>query len=155
MIDELGDLRKIQSKELKEIQDQLQSSILEAINRELTRQRLEEESNDSLATTKALCLSCGRSTVQRRNSIERPISPFFYNSLNNHSSAGPDVYRGGFKMPVSLPMLSAQDPKDHEGSHQDVKFYSNEHNGIRNEEISDEIKIDLIHSHSIPTKGNH
>ncbi len=62
------------------------------------------EGGVSTLTTKAKCLTCGRESIARVQAVAHVQSPVFPNALVNQSSPGPDVLRGGFKLPVNKPL---------------------------------------------------
>ena len=57
----------------------------------------------AMLSTKALCVGCGRPSLVRGVPFEQSLtnSNKFNPSLNGSVQPGPDIYRGGFKMPVS------------------------------------------------------
>lgn len=65
---------------------------------------------DAIANTRAICLGCGRHSTYRLHpstsaSASRPNSPppnSFLPALNSGVMAGPDIYRGGFRLPVRV-----------------------------------------------------
>lgn len=65
---------------------------------------LDAENKESFVNTRALCLGCGRSSLVRAQPESRPTSPSFFPQLSAGSLAGPDVLRGGFKLPVKNPL---------------------------------------------------
>ena len=69
---------------------------------------------DAAANTRALCLGCGRnSTYKLHPSPTRPDTPqsnSFLPALNSTVAPGPDIYRGGFRLPVRMSSVSHKKP---------------------------------------------
>ena len=98
---ELGDLRNLQNDSLRIAKEQMAEKLDRAL-KELLKSERDSTRGVSLASAKSLCLSCGRESLQKTNAI--PTSPRGYlPSLSRSTSPGPDVLRGGFRMPVSAP----------------------------------------------------
>jgi hypothetical protein len=91
---------------LKRKQEQTALAIREELNRALdnTVQSALNTVTDSLrettVSTKALCLGCGRSSLVKTEPPRPTTPPSFFPHLSSQSIPGPDVLRGGFKMPV-------------------------------------------------------
>lgn len=99
---------------------ELRAELLEALMRSI-KKALEDRENErlSLLSTKSLCMGCGRSSSVAANVLPGSSGTVFQSALNAHSTNGPDVYRGGFKMPVrarsptiGMSSLNAFDPKE-------------------------------------------
>lgn len=91
---------------LKRNQEQSVQTMREELNRALENtvesalQTVTDSLKESVVSTKGLCLSCGR-TSNVRSELQRATSPQpFFPHLSTGSLPGPDVLRGGFKMPV-------------------------------------------------------
>lgn len=91
---------------LKRNQEQSVQTMREELNRALectvesALQTVTDSLKESVVSTKGLCLSCGR-TSNVRSEPQRATSPQpFFPHLSTGSLPGPDVLRGGFKMPV-------------------------------------------------------
>jgi hypothetical protein len=98
---EVGDLRSLHSDSLRVAKAQMAEKLDKALKSLLASER-DSSRGVSLAATKSLCMSCGRTALAKTNAM--PSSPRGYlPQLNRASSPGPDVLRGGFKMPVSAP----------------------------------------------------
>jgi len=100
---EVGDLRMLQEEEIARLKTQMAKKIKSSL-KALMLER-EENSKGANATYKGLCLSCGqKSPVRVQSGYTNP--PPFLPAINANSSAGPEVLRGGFRMPVSVPQSS-------------------------------------------------
>lgn len=97
---QLGNLQKLQKKELMQVKRALEESLGSALKQMVQRQ---EEPN-ATATTRALCLSCGReSTIHMGEPLDPPAPSNLVPSLSASAQPGPDILRGGFKIPVHVP----------------------------------------------------
>lgn len=103
LMNQIGDVREIQTKELKSLRKQLQQSLTSAITKALEG-KPREESDLAVATSKAICLGCGRETTIRTDVIHRSHSPGMSHHLHPQSSVPPvEVVRSGFRMGGSSP----------------------------------------------------
>jgi hypothetical protein len=107
-IEELGNYKSLQESESKKLKSQLEKKIRAALQNIIKEQK-DANAHLSLASH---CLSCGQASPTRVKPYDTPAAPFLP-QLNVNSTTGPDVYRGGFKMPVTshgsrLESLSAQ-----------------------------------------------
>jgi hypothetical protein len=79
----------------------LRQDLEEALGKALHSSTIVDDSNaDAVVSTRAICLGCGRGSQVRIEAASRPTSPSFLPQLSTHSVPGPDIYRGGFRMPV-------------------------------------------------------
>jgi hypothetical protein len=96
---EMGDLKSMQASVVVETKKEMAKKLDEALKKLLFAERASSR-GVSLAATKSLCLSCGRESHMKDNAV--PSSPRgMLPSLTSGATPGPDVYRGGFKLPVS------------------------------------------------------
>lgn len=97
---EIGDLRDSSNRNLDLVRKQLKAAILHAINKAIVEQA--EKDKPSMLTTKSLCMGCGRSALVRGQPFDQSlVSKGFDPALNKVILDGPDIMRGGFRMPVS------------------------------------------------------
>lgn len=81
--------------------DSVKSDLETMISKILTKlvSELSESHQESVLSTKGLCLGCGRPSNIRTQPLSRAQSPPFLPALNSNIVPGPDIYRAGFKMP--------------------------------------------------------
>ena len=108
--DEMGDIKLMHAEAIDEAKKQMAAKLDEALKKLLFSER-NSSRGVSLLATKSLCLSCGRESNVKDHA--HPISPRgLLPSLQNSQTPGPDVYRGGFKLPVSSTVGSLTRPKN-------------------------------------------
>lgn len=110
MIKELVGLKKEQERFSGAIRVEFDSSLQSSLAQ--TKRDLLDATKESVISTKGLCLGCGRISLVKTESSSRPQSPSFLPVLSAHSLPGPDIMRGGFKIPVrtSSPPLHYDPP---------------------------------------------
>jgi hypothetical protein len=98
---EIGDLKQSSQRELQAAKNQMRKAILAAINKAIVEEAQKDQ--PAMLSTKALCVGCGRPSLVRGVPFDQSLTNTnkFNPSLNGHVQPGPDIYRGGFKMPVS------------------------------------------------------
>lgn len=98
---QMGYLKESQEKELTKAKQQMKEAIIKAITKAIIDK--DKEDKESFLTTKSMCIGCGRSSFVRKEDNSQPaVSLGFIPGLNAGSTAGPDVYRSGFKLPVHV-----------------------------------------------------
>jgi len=95
---DLGDVRNLRDAELEKVKETLEKHVKSKIITLFSK--IEDNSKPAFLATKSLCLSCARESSVKMVPEPTHNSPFLPN-LNAGASPGPDVYRGGFKMPIS------------------------------------------------------
>uniref|UniRef100_A0A7S3HMB2 Uncharacterized protein n=1 Tax=Spumella elongata TaxID=89044 RepID=A0A7S3HMB2_9STRA len=95
---EIGTMRSAHLKAIADLQSEFSETLYRVVNS--AAESMDADNKESFVSTRALCLGCGRNSLVRSNAESRPTSPSFFPQLSNHSLAGPDVHRGGFKLPV-------------------------------------------------------
>ena len=107
VLGQIGDLRALQEKELTKAKQQMKNAIITAITRAIT-----DKDKESFLTTKSMCVGCGRPSFVRREDNSQPaVNIGFIPGLNAGSTAGPDVYRSGFKLPVHVQHKASSSPE--------------------------------------------
>ena len=97
---EIGDLRENSQRNLDDVKKQLKKAILTAINKAIIEQN--EKDKPSMLTTRQMCVGCGRPALARALPFDKSLaSNGFHPTLNASIVEGPDIVRGGFRMPVS------------------------------------------------------
>lgn len=97
---QLGDLREMQKDELIRAKQQMKQHILTAITKAITDK--DKEDKESFLTTRSMCIGCGRPSLVRKEDNSAPaVSLGFHPSLSTGIIPGPDVYRSGFRLPVT------------------------------------------------------
>ena len=97
---QLGDLRELQEKELSKAKQQMKQAILTAINKAILEK--DKEDKESFLTTRSMCIGCGRPSLVRKEDNSTPaVSQGFHPALSSGSVPGPDVFRSGFRLPVT------------------------------------------------------
>lgn len=88
-------------KETERIEEELRHDFETSLNHAIseTKKELSDAGKETVLSTKALCLGCGRSSMTKMESTSRPMSPSFLPALNANIQMGPDILRGGFKLP--------------------------------------------------------
>lgn len=96
VIAEMGDLRTLHEDEIDRVKAAMEKYAMKTLK---TLFYVNSESNKhSFLATRSLCLSCGRSSLVK--SVADPSQPTnFLPALGNNATPGPDVFRGGFRMP--------------------------------------------------------
>ena len=97
----IGDLRQMQGNEIQELKADLGRKI--KANLKAMFKSKEDEGKGTNASTKSICLTCGQDSPMKVHPSLHP-HPSFLPALNSNSTVGPDVLRGGFKLPVSVPV---------------------------------------------------
>ena len=101
VLGQIGDLKELHEKELSKAKQQMKQAIINAVTKAIIDK--DKEDKASFLTTKSMCVGCGRpSLVRREDSSPAAVSLGFVPGLNSGSTAGPDVYRAGFKLPVHV-----------------------------------------------------
>jgi hypothetical protein len=96
----IGDLRQLQGEEINDLKADLGRKIKASL-KAMFRSK-EDEGKGANASTQSICLTCGQDSPMKVHPTKHP-SPGFLPALNSHATVGPDVLRGGFKLPVHLP----------------------------------------------------
>jgi hypothetical protein len=99
---ELSNLHATHTKAIAALQAEFSETLYKVVTS--AAQSLDAENTESFVSTRALCLGCGRSSMVRTQPESRPTSPSFFPQIGQHSTDGPDVHRGGFKLPVKNPL---------------------------------------------------
>lgn len=94
---ELMDLKKRHESEVASMKQEISDSTERAIRTAVAE--VEEKSMPTIMTAKSLCLGCGRSSTVSKEASQLN-SPSFLPTLSSSTLPGPDILRGGFKMPV-------------------------------------------------------
>lgn len=98
VIEDLGDLRNLKDAELDKVKAVLEKHVKVKLVTLLSK--MEDNAKPAFLATKSLCLSCARvSSVKMSAEPSAPMG--FLPALGAASTPGPEVYRAGFKMPVS------------------------------------------------------
>lgn len=95
---EVGDLKQLREDDIEKLKAGVEKKIKSSL-KALLKANLDEMKSAS-ASFKSLCLSCGQQSPVHVHSSQNSAPPFLP-SLNSHSTAGPEVFRGGFRMPVA------------------------------------------------------
>jgi hypothetical protein len=94
---QIGNLKDMQQAELEKLKENLARRIKSSLKAVLEER--EGASKGAVVSYKGLCMSCGQtSPVPMTSGHTNP--PPFLPSLNGSVTPGPEVYRGGFRMPV-------------------------------------------------------
>ena len=118
---EIGDVRESTHRDLEQVRKQLKQAILTAINKAITEQA--EKDKPSMLTTKSLCMGCGRTALVRGAPFDQSlVSKGFNPALNANIGEGPDIYRGGFRMPVSKSQTLSRMPQPTLGLNEESLF---------------------------------
>jgi hypothetical protein len=97
---EIGDLRNTNIRDIESLKKQMKKALLTAINKAIIEES--EKDKPSMLTTKSLCVGCGRPALVRKDPFNNSLaSRSFTPSLNKEIAEGPDIYRGGFRMPLN------------------------------------------------------
>jgi hypothetical protein len=99
-VTEVGDLKLLREEELNKLKAGVEKKIKSSL-KALLQANLDEMKSAS-ASFQSLCLSCGQKSPVRTQGSQASSAPFLP-SLNSHSTTGPEVFRGGFRMPVLQP----------------------------------------------------
>jgi hypothetical protein len=99
---ELSSLHAAHTKAIAALQAEFSETLYKVVTS--AAQSMDAENTESFVSTRALCLGCGRSSMVRSQPEARPTSPSFFPQIGQHSTDGPDVHRGGFKLPVKNPL---------------------------------------------------
>lgn len=98
VMEDLGDLRNLKDSELDKVKGTLEKHVKAKLITLFSR--MEDNAKPAFLSTKSLCLSCARtSSVKVHSEPSNPVG--FLPALGHGSTPGPEVYRAGFKMPVS------------------------------------------------------
>jgi len=97
----IGDMKQMQGDEIQELKADLGSKIKASLKQMFKSK--EDEGKGTNASTKSVCLTCGQDSPMRVHPTNHP-HPSFLPALNSNATVGPDVLRGGFKMPVKVPV---------------------------------------------------
>lgn len=81
-----------------ELRKEFDHSITKALD--TMTEEIAAKKEESVLSTKGLCLGCGRLSNVKVQPTSHSASPVFFPALTGNISPGPDIYRGGFKMPV-------------------------------------------------------
>jgi len=98
VMEDLGDLRNLKDSELEKVKGTLEKHVKAKLITLFSK--MEDNAKPAFLSTKSLCLSCARVSSVKVHS-EPTSAPGFLPALGAVSTPGPDVYRGGFRMPVS------------------------------------------------------
>ena len=98
---EIGDLRENSHRDIETVKKQMKKALLTAINKAIIEEA--EKDKPSMLTTKSMCVGCGRPSLVRGVAFEKdlPSGNAFNPALSRQIAEGPEVYRGGFRMPVT------------------------------------------------------
>lgn len=96
----IGDLKQMQGEEITDLKADLGRKIKDSLKAMFKSK--EDESKGANASAQAICLTCGQDSPMKVHPTKH-AAPGFLPALNSHATAGPDVHRGGFKLPVHIP----------------------------------------------------
>lgn len=135
VIFDLGNTKTMTEVKLQELRMELLEALMRAI-----KKALEDRENErlTLLSTKQLCMGCGRSSSVASNVLPGPSGTNFQSALNAHSTNGPDVYRGGFKMPVRArsPTIGMSNPNAFDPK-EITALFNQSINQINDEDVTD------------------
>lgn len=99
---EISTLRSNNLKAISALQAEFSETLYKVVN--TAAESLDADNKESFVSTRALCLGCGRNSLVRAQPESRPTSPSFFPHISAGNLPGPDILRGGFKMPVKNPL---------------------------------------------------
>lgn len=97
LVHELIGVKKDQERIEHDLRKTFEDGLASAISE--TKKEMIDASKESVLSTKGLCLGCGRSSMVKMESTSRPLSPSFLPALNANIQPGPEIFRGGFRLP--------------------------------------------------------
>ena len=101
----IGDLKHMQDEEISELKADLGRKIKSSLKAMFKAK--EEEKKGANASVQAICLTCGQDTPMKMYPSKH-AAPGFLPALNSNATVGPDVLRGGFKLPVHIPTKTSK-----------------------------------------------